>query len=75
MTDKEGKSILKLHEINNAHAIDWEKFQILDRESNYHKRVISEMLHININNNTINRIEDTDKLSGIYKSLSVVIYI
>ena len=44
---------------NPTHNIDWGNTLILHRESKREKRRVSEMLHINFINNTINRQEDT----------------
>ena len=43
---------------------------ILDRESNRENRRVTEMLHINYINNTINRQEDTQFLNSHYKRLN-----
>ena len=42
------KSVVAVHAINNVHEITWKDVKILDKEPNYNKRIISEMLHINI---------------------------
>ena len=58
--------------INNFspnHEFDWNNTVILDRETNWRKRVISEMLHISRNKNSINKKEDVLKLHHVYKSL------
>ena len=39
----------------------------IDRESFYHKRALSEMIHINFNKETINKKEDIQSLNSIYK--------
>jgi len=44
-------------------------FQILDTESNYNKRLISEMLHIKEQSNGINLIKDTEFLDESYYCL------
>ena len=67
--DKENKSVIATHQRTENHTVDWKNIQILDREKDYTKRIISEMLHINLNHNTINRIEDTQNLNVIYKKL------
>ena len=53
------------------HNFQWEKTTILDIERNYKKRLISEMLFINSFNNTLNKIEDTQKLNNIYKCIKL----
>jgi len=39
-------SVLSEHMLNHDHTFDWKNIKILDTESNYNKRLISEMLHI-----------------------------
>ena len=51
---------------NLSHMFDFDKVQILDREINKHKRLVSEMININTHNHTINRQEDTQFLSKQY---------
>ena len=41
------KSVVAAHAIDNVHEIKWKDVKILDKEPNYNKRIISEMLHIN----------------------------
>ena len=40
---------------NTTHSFVWNNVKILDREKNYNKRLISEMLHINMYKHTLNR--------------------
>ncbi|KAJ8678742.1 hypothetical protein QAD02_014529 [Eretmocerus hayati] len=62
-------NVLSLHKMaENGHDFDWEKPQILDVEPHLNKRLISEMFHIQLNENNINIREDTKKLSGLYKN-------
>ena len=51
------------------HNFDQETVKNLDMLNNYFKRLISEMLHINANDTTLNRKEDIQLLSDIYKNL------
>lgn len=62
------ESVVLKHYKEKNHNFNWEKFKILDRETNYHKRNTSEMLHIQMHNNTINEQEDTKNLYGPYLS-------
>ena len=48
---------------------DWDNVQILDREHNYNKRLISEMLFINFYDNTLNKMDDIQCLSKTYNNL------
>ena len=64
---KDVESVVSTHAQN--HVFDWDNITILDKESNFKKRLISEMVHINSHDNTLNKKEDVDKLNGIYRSL------
>ena len=55
--------VINEHFRENFHNFNWRNFKILDRENNRLKKDISEMLHINIQNKSINKQEDTLKLS------------
>ena len=37
------------HTKNFSHEFDWDNVKIIDYESNYKKRIISEMIHIKCN--------------------------
>ena len=63
------KSVTTKHIVDLNLNFNWETDKILDIEDNYFKRLISEMLHINSNDNTLNRKEDIQFLSEIYKNL------
>ena len=54
--------------MKTKHKIDFEKARIIDKENSKYKRLFSEMMHIHINKNNINRMTDTNKLKNIYKS-------
>ena len=58
-------------DINNfCHSFNFEKVKILDREQNSFKRLISESLFININNNNINKQEDFNVIRKQYYKLN-----
>jgi len=59
-------SIVSEHIINFNHNFDSENVQILDHEHNYHKRMISEMIHIKEQNKGLNYMNDTDLLDDCY---------
>jgi len=73
-TNKSKHSVIKEHIINFDHNFDWDNIKILDTESNYNKRLVSEMLHIKEQKNGINLHKDTELLdesySGILSDLS-----
>ena len=60
------KTVVSEHALTYDHNFNFDKTVILDHESNYHKRIVSEMLHIKYCKDSINRQEDTQKLSYIY---------
>lgn len=65
----EKHNTISSHRIECQHDMDWENPKILDVERNKYKRDISEMLHIKINNCTLNVQKETEKLSEIYLSI------
>ena len=62
---KNKDSVVSIHQLENKHDFDWENTLILDFENNYQKRLISEMIHIKRNKNSIKK-EDIQKLSITY---------
>ena len=64
-------TVVSNHIKEMSHMFDWDNnVKILDHESNWQKRRISEMLFINSHNNTLNQKEDTFALSHIYKPIT-----
>ena len=57
------------HYIENKHNFNFENIKILDKEPLYHKRTISEMFFIQLQDNSINKKEDTQKLFPPYRSV------
>ena len=53
------------------HNFDFDNPAILDTESNYFKRITSEMIHINSQVNGINIQEDFPKLNSLYTPLLI----
>jgi len=62
-------SVISEHMLSCNHSFDWNRVRILDTESNYNKRLISEMLHIKEQSNGINSQKDTEFLDDAYFSL------
>jgi len=62
-------SVITNHRMQHNHDFDWSGVEVLDVERFYHKRLISEMLHINCQRNGINLQTDTDCLDGGYTSI------
>ena len=63
------ESVVSEHMLKQKHNFDWENVKICDREPIYKKRLISEMIHINLNSHTINRKKDVETLSRVYSPL------
>jgi len=67
--DPDKHSVVSNHVINHNHSFDWQHVTILDRESNYHKRLVSEMIHIKEQINSINLMKDTELLDKAYSNI------
>jgi hypothetical protein len=59
-------SVVSRHIIDMNHDMDWNDVRILDCESNYYKRLISETIHIKQQKNSLNLIDDIDLLDKAY---------
>ena len=66
--DKEDRTALANHHFLTGHIFDFEGVVILDRETNWLKRNISEMVHISLTD-TVNLRTDTENLSNVYLGL------
>jgi len=64
--DSSKHSVITEHILKYSHTFDWDNIKILDTESNYYKRSISEMLHIKEQVNGINSQTDTELLDNAY---------
>lgn len=62
-------SVITDHRINFKHDFDWDNVQILDNERFLAKRLISEMIYIRLQSNSLNLQSDTDFLHHAYSSL------
>lgn len=67
--NKSEKTALALHHFNNNHIFDFQNSKILDKEINFIKRNLSEMIFITLHNNTTNLRSDTQNLSTLYKGI------
>lgn len=63
---KSKNSVIYEHNTTNKHNFNWDNFEILDHEKNMNRRLVSEMIHINLQDKSINKIEDKNKLNKIY---------
>jgi len=59
-------TVITEHSREYSHSFDWDNIKILDTESNYYKRAVSEMLHIKEQVNGINAQKDTELLDNSY---------
>ena len=66
---KNQDSVVSLHEREKLHEFNWNDVKILDREINYNKRLVSEMIHIKSDFHSINKKEDILNLNSVYFSL------
>ena len=64
--NKNPDAVINIHYNKNDHSFDWENPRILDTEHIWNKRLISEMLCIKSNKNSINKKENVSKLSNVY---------
>jgi len=62
-------SVISEHRLNHNHEIDWKNVKILDNERFYWKRIISEMLNIQLQSNALNQQTDTEYLHNTYTSI------
>jgi len=59
-------SVITEHTLQTSHSFDWKNVKILDTESNYFKRSISEMIHIKEQPFGLNSQKDTEFLDSAY---------
>jgi len=65
------RSVITEHRVGFSHEFDWLSVEILDVERFYTKRLISEMLYIKLQENSLNQQTDTECLdSGIISILN-----
>jgi len=62
-------SVITDHRLTTNHDFDWEGVKIVDTETNYTKRLISEMIHIKKQKSSLNSQSDTDLLNPIYNDI------
>lgn len=66
--NKEDRTALANHHFLTGHNFDFDGVVIVDREGNWFKRNISEMVHIRLSD-AVNLRTDTDRLSKVYMGL------
>lgn len=62
-------SVITEHRVNADHDFDWNNIKILDTEENWSCRRMSEMLHIKMQKNPLNKVEDCQNLNSVYEDL------
>jgi len=62
-------SVITEHRLRYQHEFDWENVKILDNERFLGKRLISEMLHIQLQQSSLNPQADTDFLHHDYSRI------
>lgn len=64
-------SVFTEHRLKTGHDFSWNDVKVLDKENFFTKRLISEMLHIKLQDNPINIMADTDKLKSYFSFLEL----
>jgi len=70
ITKKNGLlSVISEHRLEKNHDMNWTETTILDTESSYVKRIISEMIYIKRQDNGLNKNSDTALLPEVYSPI------
>jgi len=64
--DSSKHSVISEHIVKYNHSFDWDNTKIMDRDSNYYKRIISEMIHIKEQKEGLNLNSDIELLNESY---------
>jgi len=59
-------SVITEHRLEFGHEFNWDNSKIVDKEKQYYRRLISEMINIKSQKNAINLQADTELLSQSY---------
>ncbi|EZA53495.1 hypothetical protein X777_07300, partial [Ooceraea biroi] len=59
-------SVISDHRLTSGHEFKWNDVQILDEESSYKKRLVSEMVNIKLQPNSLNLQTNTLALPEVY---------
>ena len=62
-------SVITEHRLEYAHNFNWENVNILDKERYFGKKLVSEMLHINSQEYSLNLTSDTEFLHYAYVNI------
>jgi len=60
--------------IENNHTFNWHNVKIMDYETNYFKRLISEMIYIKAQDNGLNSVDDIECLDPSYFNVLTKIF-
>jgi len=63
--DESKHSVITKHMLEENHTFNWQNVKIMDFETNYFKRLISE-IHIKTQDNGLNSEEDIECLDSLY---------
>jgi len=67
--DESKYSVITKHMMEKNHTFNWQNVKIMDYETNYFKRLISEMIHIKTQDNGLNSVDDIECLDSSYFNL------
>jgi len=67
--DQSRHSVISQHITECNHSFDWEGIKIMDRETKFHKRIVSEMIHIKEQKIGLNLNSDTELLDLSYSHI------
>lgn len=68
------QSDVNWHRNDLGHDFQWDKVEILDKEQFYHKRLISEILHIKTQKAGVTLMKDAELLDAIYTPVLKKLY-
>ena len=69
LSNSSSKSVITDDRVQCEHNFDWNNVKVLDTERFYDKRLLSEMVHIKKQTNTLNLQNDTVALNHAYIEL------
>jgi len=62
--DESKHSVVIKHMLEKGHSFDWINIKIMDHETNYFKKLISEMIYIKTQENSLNSVDDIECLDS-----------
>jgi len=67
--DQSRYSVISQHITECNHSFDWEGIKIMNRETKFHKRIVSEMIHIKEQKCGLNLNSNTELLDASYSHI------